>query len=206
MKEIKKLLSLLVLLAGVWGLASCSNDNDDTVDEFGDWQTKNETYWNDLYTATQNRIAQGDSTWKIIPCWSIDGLEPTNGPVTYNKMQYIIAHVLENGTDTTYAAYTDSVQVHYERHLIPSVTYTAGYRFDASYSGTFSEVTANPVTLTIRSLTDGFATAVMKMRAGDHWMVYVPFTLGYGTTQESGSSIPAYSNLIFDLRMVGVCH
>ena len=40
---------------------------------------------------------------------------------------------------------------------------------------------------------------------GDHWMVYIPFTLGYGKTKQTGSSIPAYSNLIFDLRMVGVC-
>ena len=114
-------------------------------------------------------------------------------------------HVLENGTGTDRAAFTDSVKVHYEGHLIPSPTYTAGYRFDASYSGTFSPVTSNPTILKISNLTDGFATAIMKMRAGDHWMVYIPFTLGYGKTKQTGSSIPAYSNLIFDLRMVGVC-
>ena len=182
MKTFKDLLPLLALLAGVLGFVSCSDDNEDTVDEYADWQVKNENYWKDLYTATK-----------------------THGTVQYGEMQYIIVHVLENGTGTDRAAFTDSVKVHYEGHLIPSPTYTAGYRFDASYSGTFSPVTSNPTILKISNLTDGFATAVMKMRAGDHWMVYIPFTLGYGKTKQTGSSIPAYSNLIFDLRMVGVC-
>ena len=115
-----------------------------------------------------SRIAQGDTTWKVIPYWAIDGLEPTHGTVQYGEMQHIIVHVLENGTGTDRAAFTDSVKVHYEGHLIPSPTYTAGYRFDASYSGTFSPVTSNPTILKISNLTDGFATAVMKMRAGDH--------------------------------------
>ena len=60
-------------------------------------------------------------------------------------------------------------------------------------------------TLKISGVVDGMATALLKMRAGDHWMVYIPFTLGYGKTQKSGSSIPAYSNLIFDVRMVDIC-
>ena len=205
MKTFKDLFPLLALLAGVLGFVSCSDDNEDTVDEYADWQVKNENYWKDLYTATKSRIAQGDTTWKVIPYWAIDGLEPTHGTVQYGEMQHIIVHVLENGTGTDRAAFTDSVKVHYEGHLIPSPTYTAGYRFDASYSGTFSPVTSNPTILKISNLTDGFATAVMKMRAGDHWMVYIPFTLGYRKTKQTGSSIPAYSNLIFDLRMVGVC-
>lgn len=193
------------MLLGVFAFAACSNDDDDTVDEFANWQTKNETYWDDLYTATQSRIAQGDTTWKVIPYWAIDGLEPTQGTVSYGKMQYIIAHVLEQGTGTENPVFTDSVNVHYEGHLIPSETYTAGYRFDASYSGDFSPVTSNPTTLKISGVVDGMATALLKMRAGDHWMVYIPFTLGYGKTQKSGSSIPAYSNLIFDVRMVDIC-
>ena len=130
MKTFKDLFPLLALLAGVLGFVSCSDDNEDTVDEYADWQVKNENYWKDLYTATKSRIAQGDTTWKVIPYWAIDGLEPTHGTVQYGEMQHIIVHVLENGTGTDRAAFTDSVKVHYEGHLIPSPTYTAGYRFD----------------------------------------------------------------------------
>ena len=205
MKKITFLFPSLFLMALMLCLVSCSDNNEDTVDEFADWQTKNVTYWDNLYSATQDRIAKGDSTWKIIPSWAIEGLDPTHGEVKYSPMQYIVVHVLENGTGTDYAAFTDSVKVHYEGHLIPSATYTAGYRFDVSYSGTFNPVSSNPTILKINSLTDGFATAAMKMRAGDHWMVYVPFTLGYGSQEQSSASIPAYSDLIFDLRMVEVC-
>ena len=67
MKTFKDLLPLLALLAGVLGFVSCSDDNEDTVDEYADWQVKNENYWKDLYTATKSRIAQGDTTWKVIP-------------------------------------------------------------------------------------------------------------------------------------------
>ena len=70
MKTFKDLLPLLALLAGVLGFASCSDDNEDTVDEYADWQVKNENYWKDLYTATKSRIAQGDTTWKVIPYWA----------------------------------------------------------------------------------------------------------------------------------------
>ena len=73
MKTFKDLLPLLALLAGVLGFVSCSDDNEDTVDEYADWQVKNENYWKDLYTATKSRIAQGDTTWKVIPYWAIDG-------------------------------------------------------------------------------------------------------------------------------------
>lgn len=106
MKTFKDLLPLLALLAGVLGFASCSDDNEDTVDEYADWQVKNENYWKDLYTATKSRIAQGDTTWKVIPYWAIDGLEPTHGTVQYGEMQHIIVHVLENGTGTDRAAFT----------------------------------------------------------------------------------------------------
>ena len=49
-------------------------------------------------------------------------------------------------------------------------------------------------------LVDGFATALQHMRRGDHWMVYIPYQLGYGSQSQTG--VPAYSTLIFDLRLV----
>lgn len=38
------------------------------------------------------------------------------------------------------------------------------------------------------------------MHIGDHWMVYVPYRLGYGVRKNP--RVPAYSALIFDLRLV----
>jgi FKBP-type peptidyl-prolyl cis-trans isomerase FklB len=36
---------------------------------------------------------------------------------------------------------------------------------------------------------------------GDIWRIYIPYTLGYGTS--NSSTIPAYSTLIFDVNLVG---
>ena len=39
----------------------------------------------------------------------------------------------------------------------------------------------------------------MRMHRGDYWRIYIPYQLGYGGTARS--SIPAYSTLVFDLRL-----
>ena len=54
------------------------------------------------------------------------------------------------------------------------------------------------------SLVDGFTTALMSMHRGDHWTVYIPHQLGYGTS--ASGTVPAYSTLIFDLRLVDFSH
>jgi FKBP-type peptidyl-prolyl cis-trans isomerase FklB len=56
----------------------------------------------------------------------------------------------------------------------------------------------------VKGVVDGFATALMKMtHIGDHWMVYMPYTLGYGSSQSSSSTIPAYSMLKFEIVLKG---
>ena len=42
------------------------------------------------------------------------------------------------------------------------------------------------------------------MHKGDHWTIYIPYQLGYGSSKTG--SVPAYSTLIFDLRLVGIAH
>lgn len=52
---------MLVAVFVSMGMAACS-ETDDSVEEFPDWQAKNETYWNNLYTATRQKIAAGDNS------------------------------------------------------------------------------------------------------------------------------------------------
>jgi len=40
---------------------------------------------------------------------------------------------------------------------------------------------------------------LMRMHPGDHWMVYIPYQLGYGSSTSSSSTIPAYSMLRFEI-------
>ena len=222
---IKNIKTLIRRVAGVFCLGgmmlsagfftSCTEKNN-TVEEYANWQSKNETYWNKLYTTTQQKIKSGDTSWKIILNYTFQNQKQTSGSaLTYSPENYIIAHVEQVGTGTTSPLYSDSVSMHYMGRLIPSTTYTAGLIFDKSWSSnTFNAATSRPNHSYIGlsydskgkpiSLVDGFTTALMSMHRGDHWIVYIPYQLGYGST--STGLVPAYSTLIFDLRMVDFSH
>lgn len=188
----------LCLLAVVFSLTSCS-ENDDDVAEFPNWKSTNETYWKQLYSETQAKIEAGDNTWKIIPNFSV---LPS---ADLDQDQYIIVHVKEEGTGSGCPLYTDTVSVNYSGRLLPSTSYTGGYQFDSSYTGDLNPETARPTSFAVSGVVDGFSTALQKMHVGDRWEVYIPYELGYGSS-ESSSSIPAYSTLIFDLMLVKYWH
>ena len=198
------------------GLFTSCTENDDTVEEYANWQSKNETYWDNLYTTTQQKIKGGDTSWKIILNYTFQNQKQTTGSaLTYRPENYIIAHVEQAGTGTTSPLYSDSVSMHYMGRLIPSTTYTSGLIFDKSWSSNqFNAATSRPVHSYIgltydaegkpTSLVDGFTTALMSMHRGDHWTVYIPYQLGYGA--KSSGVVPAYSTLIFDLRLNDFSH
>ena len=120
----------MMLSAGFF--TSCTEKNN-TVEEYANWQSKNETYWNKLYTTTQQKIKSGDTSWKIILNYTFQNQKQTSGSaLTYSPENYIIAHVEQVGTGTTSPLYSDSVSMHYMGRLIPSTTYTAGLIFDKS--------------------------------------------------------------------------
>lgn len=181
-------------------LASCSEE-DSTVPDFVNWAPTNASYFNDLYAETQQRIANGDDSWRIIRTWTLEeemAQQPDN---------YIVAHILEEGSGSPSYHSTDSVVCHYAGRLLPSTWYPEGYVFDKSYFGELDPQVAVPVTFSINGVIDGFATALMEMRPGSHWVIYIPAALGYGATTKTNTttgdvSIPAYSTLIFDVYLV----
>lgn len=169
-------------------LPSCS-ESDDTVEEYPDWQATNTSYWNNLYTTTQQLVANGDTDWKILRKWSIED------SLNVDNTNFVVAHVEEEGNGTASPLYTDSVTVYYEGHLLPSASYPQGKVFD-----TKMPLTSMPVTYYAGGLVDGFTTALLNMHAGDTWTVYMPYTLGYGAT--GSGSIPGYSVLTFKIKLV----
>ncbi len=204
-------------------LVSCSDDSEDDY-EWANWQSKNDTYWTDLYAQAQQNIAAGDTTWKIIPCWTLANQKPFDSSITltYDPTDYIIVHVVDSGTDPTSPMLTDSVRIHYLGRMIPSPTYTDGYIFDASYNYNepYNLSTMRPMDAVAGVFIKGFTTALLNMHRGDRWTVYVPYNLAYGsstpststssstgytyttTTSSSTPGIQPYSNLIFDITLV----
>lgn len=192
---------LAVALFAVFGLASCSEE-DDTVEEFPNWQARNDAFFNSLTDSVLNllELNPARTDWKRIKSWSkSDSIEGSNS-------DYIIVKVIEEGDPASATPlYTDTVTVHYLGRLLPSVSYPYGYVFDQSYYGNYYDDVSKPLQMAIGNsggnmLVDGFATALQHMRRGDHWMVYIPCQLGYGSQSQTG--VPAYSTLIFDLRLV----
>jgi FKBP-type peptidyl-prolyl cis-trans isomerase FklB len=184
---------ILLVLCALMGLSlqSCKED-DGTVEEFPNWQTKNEAFVQTLATDSMTQ-----SNWVKIEKYSLSA--SATGAVS----DYIYVHKMADSTVNHSSAtplYTDSVSIHYRGTLLPSTSYPKGYVFDTTYSLPFDATISRPTTLVVSSLITGFSTAVQKMHQGDHWIIYIPYQLGYGTT--TSSTIPAYSTLIFDVRLV----
>ena len=202
-KSIEKVATSLVkwlmpfcLLTCVPLLSSCEEDDDDDGDdetEFDNWKERN-----DLAIADW----AADTSLKKVRNYTLNENAPAgNGDYVYVK-------VLEAGNGIGCPMLTDSVRIAYRGRLIPSKTYPEGYVFDQSYLNDFSWKTAYPAQFPAPNvvLITGLQSALLQMHIGDRWEVYVPYTLGYGTSNATTSSgvisVPAYSTLIFDIRLV----
>ncbi len=185
------------MLLSVMGLASCS-ENDDTEEEYPNWQVTNTKYFSNLKDSVSKLVAAGDTAeWNIYKIWS-----QTDYKAGDKSDSVIIVHKLKNGTGSGCPIYTDSVRVHYGGKLLPSTSYPSGYKFAQSYSTSLSDydvTTCIPAKLAVSGVIDGFSTALQRMHIGDRWIVYMPYQLGYGTS--GSTSIPGYSVLIYDMQL-----
>lgn len=191
MMSTNKLILFASLLFIGLGLSSCGED-ENTVEEYPNWQVKNETYYKNLTDSVKHLIANGNKEWKFFKTWSKD--DTIKGKLGDS----ICVHVLTAGTGSGCPLYNDSVRVHYLGRILPSTSNSAGNVIAQSYYGTYNPKTSIPQTFLVSGLIDGFTTALMNMHIGDRWVVYMPYDLGYGS---SASSVPAYSTLIYDITL-----
>ena len=49
---------------------------------------------------------------------------------------------------------------------------------------------------------EGWQLALQRMHVGDKWVVYIPYTMGYGN--RTSGPIPAFSTLIFEVELLGI--
>lgn len=83
----------------------------------------------------------------------------------------------------------DEVKVNYKGSLAD------GTPFDASTPG-------EPSVFTVGELVPGFNEALMLMRPGDKWVIYIPPQIGYG--DQPRGPIPGGSVLVFELELLEV--
>ncbi len=204
-----KKVHLPTVLAGlllITGLTSCHETSDDDT-EFDNWQQRNEAFFQQKYQEAVIKIAQQSETL-VLTKWSL------NDSIATKAEDHIVVEVLEKGNGTESPMYTDSVSVHFRGRTIPTSSSPDGYVIGSSYEGTFYDQTALPQTISMNNATtvDGLVTALQHMHIGDRWMVYIPYQLGFGaaaytvssTTGWISTSIPAYTMLIYDVKLTGI--
>jgi FKBP-type peptidyl-prolyl cis-trans isomerase FklB len=182
-------------------LIACS-EADDTIDEFANWQVRNDSYFSTQFAQAQQRIAAGDRNWRLIRCYA-----KSDSSFVEKQQDYVIVERIDTASakETTSPLFTDSVSVHYRGRLMPSDNYPAGYEFDSSFRMEFDPIVASPSTFALNSsLVLGFSTILQHMRRGDHWRVWIPYQQGYGST--ANQTIPGYSTLIFELWLEDFWH
>lgn len=102
----------------------------------------------------------------------------------------ILYKVLEEGTGSATPRSNSVVSVHYKGTLIN------GREFDNSWKRNCPEA------FRLNEVIEGWQIALQKMRVGDHWIVYIPYNMGYGT--RTSGPIPAFSTLIFEVQLLGI--
>lgn len=193
---VKNILWLFGILLTVSFAVSSCEETDGIVDPYTDWQKRNEIFIDSIAEVALKNQGNAVGQWKVIHTYKF----PQQGITMGDVDEYVYCKVLEVGDGDT-PLYTDKVTGNYRGKLIPLYNGQTVV-FDQSYRGELDKKTAIPVEFSVSGVIEGWTTALMDMKAGDRWELYIPSKLGYGTN-ESGS-IPKNSTLIFDLNLVEV--
>lgn len=102
----------------------------------------------------------------------------------------VLYKVIEQGSGTVCPMLDSVVTVHYRGTLID------GREFDNSQKSSYPEA------FRLNQLIEGWQHALLRMHSGDRWMIYIPYTLGYGN--RTSGAIPGFSTLIFEVELLDV--
>ena len=104
--------------------------------------------------------------------------------------QGVLVKILKSGDGERSPRGGNVVTVNYRGSLIN------GKVFDSSYDRGYPEA------FRLNDLIVGWQIALTQMHVGDHWIVYIPWEVGYGS--RASGPIPAYSTLIFEMELVAI--
>ena len=102
----------------------------------------------------------------------------------------ILYKVTEQGSGTVSPRLDNVVSVHYRGTLMN------GREFDNSYERNCPEA------FRLNQVIEGWQIALQQMHVGDKWIIYIPYTVGYGN--RASGPIPAFSTLIFEVELLGI--
>lgn len=194
-----------LILGSIIALNSC-NESEGGLNVYENWKERNATW----FVQVADSAAADPHHWRKIKSYT--KIPGTEGALT----EYIFIHdlgnvlsgsLLDEARGKGSPAYSDSAFVSFQGKLlkIKNMESTIGAPdsiqeiFTSTWMGRYDDKTCAPVLMGLSGTVPGFATALQNMIEGDHWLVYIPQILGYGSSVQG--AIPAYSTLQFELRM-----
>jgi len=67
-----------------------------------------------------------------------------------------------------------------------------------------STVGKDPAEIPVNRVIPGWTEALLKMKVGDKWRLYIPSQLAYGAQGPPGGPIPPFAMLIFDIELLDI--
>ncbi len=197
----KKHLTSVLLITSIFLVIAACNETKE-FDDHANWESRNldfmermadscDTYRSrgiDVSNATAGQMFRLLS-YKLDPAkeWS-------------RSSGYVYCRVISKGDGTESPYITDSVRINYRARLIPTTNYPEGEIVDHSYKTDRLDPTVNvPASFQVNGLIDGVVTALQYMHIGDHWILYIPQQMAYGST--SKNQIPKHSALMFEINL-----
>lgn len=206
--RIKYKLTFAILIASMF-FASCKDDDKESSNEFSNWKTRNEAYFETIRSKALSEINAAKQlyadSWTEHCDWRAYQSYSLSQGTTNAKDDTIYVQVLKKGEGSGVPFSNDSVRVFYAGWLMPSESYINGMMFDHSgqsniLDNIFNHNISTPSSFYVSGQVRGFATALQHMHIGDLWRVYIPYNLGYSSS--ISGSVPAYSTLIFNVELV----
>lgn len=177
----KRLPILLIALMTLGSLFIACSDDDDDVKAIITWRDNNNKW---LAEKQSLKNSDGSPYYNmIVPRW-----DPSS---------FVLIHYFNERTTDPNALkplYTSTVDVRYHLALYNGVACDSSTNMTDYGPGVYRAQ--------LNGLIDGWAAAVCDMNVGDTAEVIIPYALGYGSV--SSGSVPAYSNLQFNIRLVDI--
>ena len=204
--------SLFIFVCSLSFVSCMSDDDDDDIDyEWKDYQTKvyndisvltDDTTKERIYTPLKSESGNGSVYWKT------SDFITNRMNADFSQKYPDVGYPATKASAVKPSALTDSVVVRYEGWYYdkngkftifdPGTEVISGNK--PPYTGTNNNTSGTQ--LAVSGVVDGFRTIVMDMTVNDERIVCIPYNMGYGSRAQS--SIPAYTTLFFDIKLLKI--
>ena len=197
----KRLSAVIPFLSALVLLTFFSCKETEEFDDHANWKSRNQEYISKIASAYSSTVPENPSKGDRFKILSYR----MNPEKSWGNSYYVFCEVLESGSGTESPAFTDSVRFNYRVRLIPTDYYPDGQVVDQSFKTATLDPSVNiPSSFSVSGVIEGVTTALMRMHCGDYWRLYVPYSMGYGTSGRG--TIPGYSTLIFEINLTELAH